>query len=116
MTLKSDSTFGLKSAGDVTLSGASGDGMDHLFTGLSEREVTIIAQSLRLWRLDIYKGRHKFKARISNYDSQTNGIGTTETSMNFTPIGPIEFVRAEWWRLVLWYACWPVRVWQRFRG
>jgi hypothetical protein len=84
--------------------------------GELERDVTIVPASHQVGRLEIYKERWAFRARMSGYDSRTNGIGETETSMQFQPVGEIRKLRAEWWRLGLWYALAPLRLWQRFRA
>lgn len=83
--------------------------------GERDRQVTIIPQGHHLGRLAVYKERWAFRARVSGYESRTNGIGETETSMQLQPTGEVRKIRAEWWRLALWYTFAPVRIWQHFK-
>jgi len=102
-------------SGEITLGGQwdAGDDMFNLL-GAPERDVTIIAQSHRVWRLDVYKQRTVFRAGLKSTHT-TNEDGLTSIECSIVPRGFVRIERAEWWRLALWYLCAPVRWIQSMR-
>jgi hypothetical protein len=97
----------------ITLRGkwddAFDDGLRAAFGAQPERDCSIIADSHRFGQLNIYPRSYRFKAQIRHY------VGGSEPAFGLQPVGPILNVRAEWWRLALWYACWPIRAWRRLQ-
>jgi hypothetical protein len=100
--------------GQITLGGYWNDDMGAALRdafGDPEQDFVFIPQSHRLWRLEIYKERFAFRARI-NWDVAT----PDDISASVQPLEPVRRLRAEWWRLALWYLCAPVRWWTSRRN